>query len=111
MRWLDGHEFEQTLGDSEGQGSLECCSPRVRRVRHDLATEQLRIWTEQERSQTVSRWLDVQPHSRASLRPTFSTLLPALNWGRGAGTDVLHQHRLLLVFTLCPQQSYRFQFP
>ena len=27
MRWLDGHEFEQTLGDSEGQGSLECCSP------------------------------------------------------------------------------------
>ena len=30
MRWLDGnngHEFEQTLGDSEGQGELECCSP------------------------------------------------------------------------------------
>ena len=24
--WLDGHEFEQTLGDSEGQGSLVCCS-------------------------------------------------------------------------------------
>ena len=21
------HEFEQTLGDSEGQGSLVCCSP------------------------------------------------------------------------------------
>ena len=33
MRWLDiitnsnGHEFEQTPGDSEGQGSLVCCSP------------------------------------------------------------------------------------
>ena len=25
--WLDGHEFEWTPGDSEGQGSLECCSP------------------------------------------------------------------------------------
>ena len=25
---LDGHEFEQTLGDSEGQGRLACCSPR-----------------------------------------------------------------------------------
>ena len=25
---LNGHEFEQTLGDSEGQGSLACCSPR-----------------------------------------------------------------------------------
>ena len=30
VRWhyqLDGHEFEQILGDSEGQGSLVCCSP------------------------------------------------------------------------------------
>ena len=25
-RRLNGHEFEQTLGDSEGQGSLTCCS-------------------------------------------------------------------------------------
>ena len=24
---LSGHEFEQTLGDREGQGSLACCSP------------------------------------------------------------------------------------
>ena len=24
---LNGYEFEQTLGDSKGQGSLECCSP------------------------------------------------------------------------------------
>ena len=33
LRWLDsiinlvGYEFEQTLGGSEGQGSLACCSP------------------------------------------------------------------------------------
>ena len=29
-RWhhqLDGHEFVQTLSDSEGRGSLACCSP------------------------------------------------------------------------------------
>ena len=25
---LNGHEFEQTLGDGEGQESLMCCSPR-----------------------------------------------------------------------------------
>ena len=25
--WLNGHEFEQIPGDSEGQGSLVCCSP------------------------------------------------------------------------------------
>ena len=24
---LNGHEFEQTPGDGEEQGSLECCSP------------------------------------------------------------------------------------
>ena len=24
---LDGHEFEQALGHSEGKGSLVCCSP------------------------------------------------------------------------------------
>ena len=24
---LDGHEFEQTLGDGKGQRSLACCSP------------------------------------------------------------------------------------
>ena len=24
---LNGHKFEQAPGDSEGQGSLECCSP------------------------------------------------------------------------------------
>ena len=25
--WLDGHEFEQTPGIGDGQGSLVCCSP------------------------------------------------------------------------------------
>ena len=28
---LDGHEFEQALGDGDGQGSLVCCSPRNRK--------------------------------------------------------------------------------
>ena len=26
---LNGREFEQALGDDEGKGSLDCCSPRV----------------------------------------------------------------------------------
>ena len=44
MKWLDGitdsmdTEFEQTLGDGEGQGSLQ--SMGSQRVRHDLVTEQ-----------------------------------------------------------------------
>ena len=37
---LNGHEFEQTPGDGEGQGSLVCCSSWGCRVRHDLETEQ-----------------------------------------------------------------------
>ena len=35
----DGHEFEQALGDGEGQGSLVCCSPWGRKE-SDM-TEQL----------------------------------------------------------------------
>ena len=37
---LNGHEFEQTPGDSDGQGSLECYSPWDHRVERDLAAEQ-----------------------------------------------------------------------
>ena len=37
--WLNGRKFEQTLGDSEGQGSLACCSPWGCRVGHNLTTE------------------------------------------------------------------------
>ena len=47
MRWvichhrqLNGHKFEQTPGDREGQGTLVCCSSWICRVRHNLATEQ-----------------------------------------------------------------------
>ena len=39
--WLNGHEFEQTPGDCERQGSLACSSPwGSQRVRHDWVTEQ-----------------------------------------------------------------------
>ena len=40
---LDGHEFEQTLGESEGLRSLVCCSPwghkqldMIERLKHNL---------------------------------------------------------------------------
>ena len=29
--WFNGHEFEQTLEDSEGQGSQACCSSQGRK--------------------------------------------------------------------------------
>ena len=34
------HSLVLVLRDSEGQGSLACCSPLDRRVGHDLVTEQ-----------------------------------------------------------------------
>ena len=46
VRWhhrLNGHEFEQTLGDGEGQGSLVCWSMGLQRVRYDLTTEQQQV--------------------------------------------------------------------
>ena len=39
---LNGHEFEQTPRDNEGQGSLACCSPWGHKVRQDFETEQQR---------------------------------------------------------------------
>ena len=38
---LNRHEFEQTPGNGEGQGSPTCCSPwGHKELGHDLATEQ-----------------------------------------------------------------------
>ena len=34
---LNGQEFEQTPGDSEGQGSLACCSPWVTKSQKGLS--------------------------------------------------------------------------
>ena len=40
--WLEGHEFEQALGDGEGQGSL--VSIGLQRVGHDWAIEQQQMF-------------------------------------------------------------------
>ena len=37
---LNGHEFEQTLGESEGWRAWPAAAHRVQRVRHDFMTEQ-----------------------------------------------------------------------
>ena len=40
LHQLTGHELEQTLGNTEGQGSLVCCSSWGCRVGHNSATKQ-----------------------------------------------------------------------
>ena len=42
--WFNGHKFEQTMGDCEGQGSLVYCSSwGPQRVKHDWVSEQQKI--------------------------------------------------------------------
>ena len=41
---LNGHEFEQIPGDSEGQGNLTCCSPWGCRIGHSRVTKQQKQW-------------------------------------------------------------------
>ena len=64
---LNGPEFEQSLGDSEGQGSLVCCSPwGSQRVAHDYVTEQQRLpWL----TAPSSRHSDLCLHCQVSFIP------------------------------------------
>ena len=59
---LSERESEQTPGDSEGQGSLACCSLWGHRVGHGLVTEQ--------QQETENPW---------SLYITFSASIPMLH--------------------------------
>ena len=82
MRWLDGiinsmdmNEFEQTLGDSEGQGSLVCNSPwdPKSKVRLDLLNEQ-----EVKSNSFVTPWTAAcqAPLSMGSPRQEYWSKLP-----------------------------------
>ena len=62
---IDGHEFEQTLGDSRGQGSPACCSPWARRVGHDWATEQQQEHGELGMSYSLPRPESVPPGTKS----------------------------------------------
>ena len=49
--WFNGHEFEQSPGDGEGQGGLACCSPwglkesdTTERLNNNKAIKKLYVW-------------------------------------------------------------------
>ena len=54
---LDGHEFEQTLGDSEEKGNLAGCSPQGRK--ESELTEQLNDNSDQRKGKNLNL---LQPH-------------------------------------------------
>ena len=68
---LSGHEFEQTLGDSEGQGSLVCM--RLQRGGHNWATEQ----------QMKSYGLNCLPPKFITLKSYPSASECDLSWRKG----------------------------
>ena len=61
--WLSAHEFEQAPGDSEGQGSLACCSP----------------WEGKE-SDMTEWWENNKNKNNVSLRVAFSVSVSFPRW-------------------------------
>ena len=77
---LNGHEFEQTLGDSEGQGSLACCSPWSWKCQIQLSYWTISIWTQTQVSWQNSGGKSFTEHRFQSeqvlgLNPTFGEYL------------------------------------
>ena len=103
--WLNGHECEQTLGDSEGQGSLVCCSSS------SLATEQqptkLRRYSPTSTASPSLKttlnsgppWFhqDTQPHLNL-----FSCMLQVAEWMETDLGTISHQHLKHLPWWMFP---------
>ena len=64
--WFNGHESEQTPGDSEGQRSLDCCSPWAGKESDST------LVTEQQRGVVIRAWGSEDAElSRAEVRNRF----------------------------------------
>ena len=87
---LNGHEFEQTPGDSEGQGSLACCSQWGRKELD--TTEQLKN-NGTARPCVLSR---VSPESRLCLHMVLSPEQLTDDLGISEKPENMAQFRLLL---------------
>ena len=85
--WLNGHEFEQTPGNTEGQGSLVCCSPWGRRFGYDFHNNYCE-WCLLSASLTVAA-LTTSPHPN-------TTHLTA--WSQWSKITMCHPSSVLLSF-------------
>ena len=68
---LDGHEFEQALGDSDGQGGLACCSPWVTKSQTRLSN-----WTELNGNWNGSENFDMMVSTLYLKRHSLSLIIP-----------------------------------
>ena len=62
--WLSGHEFEQTLGDGDGQGRLTCCSPwghnkldMTEWLNDNVARPREALWPSLDQGESQTRWV------------------------------------------------------
>ena len=53
---INGHEFKQALGDSEGQGNLVCCSPWGCKESSITVTEQQEQQLSIEYDRKIDQW-------------------------------------------------------
>ena len=75
--WLRGHEFEQSLGVDDGQGSLACCSPWSCRVRQHWVTEVNWTWANSRRQWKTREPAVLQPMGSQRVSHDWVT---ELNW-------------------------------
>ena len=69
---LNGHEFEQTLGDGDGQGSLPCCSPSSRKESNTTERLNNRDKNKSPGSHSTRCWKPQSPGGRCGLDASAS---------------------------------------
>ena len=107
---LNGHEFEQAPGDSEGQGRLVCCSPWVAKNRTQLSD-----WTATKPSLlyriSIRHRLLLYGWCHPTISPSVATFSPVFNLSQHQGlfqwVGSLHQAAKVLELQL-QHQSFQW---
>ena len=103
--WLNGNEFEQTLGDGEGQGSLACCISWGRKKSDMTAIEQ----QQQSLFSCARSWWSVNVVDHRTFRDfCFKYRFSGLTMGQNKaildwslGTDILKQYYQIIPIINC----------
>ena len=114
QHWLNGHEFEQTPGDGEGQGSLLCYSPVRGVAKSQTRPSDWTTTTIDTIDESSKVWYSIHSSWRAKNRPVLSSELFIfwLFWSVcGGGWGWRIQWLLQLVtwmnsLQVCPQLGY-----
>ena len=113
--WLNGHEFEQTLGDSEGQESLVCCSPwgpkewnMTEQLNSKMLHRCLRSNGDRVAGASFSPFLLPRSLSHTTVNVCYSPSLSSVLYGE-PGHLCLHQsHMVDMVFALQMRKRRKF---